>query len=77
MAVESTNGNHALAGLWVQALSFADQGDDAGLEAITPEIIHWDREISDAPQFQLELSKAHDELLDIRSEYLLPRSCSG
>jgi hypothetical protein len=77
VASESMNGNHALAGLWVQALSFADQGDDASLDAITPEIVHWDREIADASQVQIELNKAYDDLLDIRTENLLPRSCSG
>lgn len=77
VAAESKNGNHALAGLWVEALTFADQGDDAGLEAIAPEIIRWDREIDDASLFDSELKKAHDDLLDIRSEYLLPRTCSN
>lgn len=76
VAAKSRNGNHALAGLWVEALTFADQGDDASLEAIALEIVRWDREIGDTSSFDLELKKAHDDLLDIRAEYLLPRNCS-
>ncbi len=77
VAAESKNGNHALAGLWVEALTFADRGDEAGQEAIAPEIIRWDREINGRSSFDRELKKAHSDLLDIRSEYLLPRTCSG
>jgi hypothetical protein len=76
-AAKSMNGNHALAGLWVQALSFADQGDDASLDVITPEIIRWDREMADGSQVQFELDKAHNDLVDIRTENLLPQSCVG
>jgi hypothetical protein len=76
VAVESRNGNHALAGLWVQALTHADQGDVSGLHEVTPDIIRWDRKIANTSQFDNELKKAHDDLLDIRSDYMLPRSCN-
>ena len=77
VAAKSTNSNHALAGLWIQALTFADQGDEAGLTAITPEIIRWDREINDEMQFDRELKDAYQGLVDIRAEYALPLSCSS
>jgi len=73
-ATDSTNSNHALAGLWVQALTLADQGDVLGLHEVTPEFIRWDRAIANTSQFNIELEKAHDDLADIRSEYMLPRS---
>lgn len=76
VAAESNNSNHALAGLWVQALTHADQGDDSGLHEVAPEIIRWDREIANTSQFDSELKKAHDDLMDIRSDYMLPRSCN-
>jgi hypothetical protein len=75
VAAGSTNGNHALAGLWVQALTFEDQGNQAGLDAITPEIIQWDRGVSDADQFSRELQSGYQGLVDIRAEYGLPLSC--
>jgi hypothetical protein len=77
VAAESMNSNHALAGLWVQALSFADQGDAAALDQMTPEIIHWDRQIANKTQFDSELKNVHNDLVDIRIEYHLPRTCKG
>ena len=77
IAADSRNGNHALAGLWVQALTLADEGDVAGLHDVTPEIIRWDRNIANTSQFDGELKKAHDDLLDIRSDYMLSRSCNS
>jgi len=76
-AAESTNGNHALAGLWVQALSYADQDDASGLDVVGNEIVRWDREISNTTQFESALKNAHNDLLDIRSEYHLPRTCAS
>lgn len=77
VAAKSENSNHALAGLWVQALTFADQHDESGVAAIEPEIIRWDRSVDDTPQFERELEDTYQELLDIRSEYLLPLRCGG
>jgi hypothetical protein len=75
VAAQSTNSNHALAGLWIQALAFADRDDEAGLEAIGPEVVRWDRGVADAEQFDRELEAGYDELLNIRSEHSLPVRC--
>lgn len=75
VAARSTNSNHALAGLWIQALTFADQDDEAGLGTIAPEIVRWDRAVADAKQFDRELEAGYGELLDIRAEYSLPVRC--
>ena len=71
------NSNHALAGLWVQALSFADQGDMAALDQMTPDIVRWDRQIANKGQFDNELRQVHNDLVDIRIDYHLPRICKG
>jgi hypothetical protein len=76
VAAESKNGNHALAGLWVEALTYADQGNQANVETVAPEIIRWDREVDNESQFNSELTGALEDLKDIRSEYALPRTCS-
>ena len=76
VAAGSKNGNHALAGLWIQALTYEDQADKDGLFAVTPEIIRWDREINDQVQFDRELKDTYQGLIDIRAEYALPLSCS-
>lgn len=75
VAVRSTNSNHALAGLWVQVLTFEDQGDQASVDGIEPEIIRWDRGIDDAGQFRRELDSGYAELIQIRREHSLPPSC--
>jgi hypothetical protein len=77
VAAESTNSNHALAGLWLEALSFADQNDVSGLDTVSAEIVRWDREISDATQFKSSLETAYNDLLDIRSDNHLARTCTG
>lgn len=77
LAAESKNGNYALAGLWVQALSFADQDNESGINDVMTEIVRWDREVADEAQFRKGLNKTSEELKDIRSEYNLPRQCSG
>jgi len=77
VAAKSTNSNHALAGLWIQALTYADQDDADGLVALTPEIIRWDREINDQTQFDRELKDAYQGLIDIRAEYALPLHCGS
>ena len=73
---ETAKEHYALAGLWVQALTFEDQGDRAGLDAIEPEIIRWDRSIDDAQQFRQELDAGYGELVQIRKEHSLPPGCS-
>jgi len=77
VAANSTNANHALAGLWVQALTFEDQGDQASLDAIASQIIQWDRGVADSDQFNRELKSGYQDLIDIRAEYALPLSCNS
>lgn len=77
VAAQSTNSNHALAGLWVQALTFQDQRNETGLDGIRAEIIQWDRSIEDESAFDRELADVYQGLLDIRAEYLQPVNCSG
>ncbi|MGI9264248.1 MAG: hypothetical protein ACR2QU_04930 [Gammaproteobacteria bacterium] len=77
VAANSTNANHALAGLWIQALTFEDQGDQVNLDTIAPEIIQWDRGINDADHFSRELQSGYQDLIDIRAEYALPLSCNN
>jgi hypothetical protein len=60
----------------VKTLTPADQGDASSLHQVTPEIFRWDRKIANTSQFDSELKKAHDDLVDIRSDYMLPRSCN-
>ena len=56
-------------------LTFEDQGDQASVDGIEPEIIRWDRGIDDAAQFRRELDSGYAELIQIRREHSLPPTC--
>ena len=78
VAAKSTNSNHALAGLWVEALTLADQdADDTSLRPVVAELIRWDRGMDNEAEVEKELQSAHNDLQDIRADYHLPRECSG
>jgi hypothetical protein len=77
-ATNSKNGNHALAGLWVQALTLDDQVEtDSELDQVVTDIVRWDRAMDNPSQVNRELASTREELLDIRTEYHLSRTCSG
>jgi hypothetical protein len=77
VATESKNSNHALAGLWVLALSYADKGDTQSLHEMATEIVRWDRAVDDMVAAERELESAHQDLMGIRSDYNLPRTCGA
>jgi hypothetical protein len=75
VAAQSKNSNHALAGLWLEALAYTDQNDTASIQNVIPEIVRWDRGADNAQQVDEQLRLTYSELLDIRGEFQLPRSC--
>jgi hypothetical protein len=77
VAEGSRNGNHALAGLWLRALTLSDQQNKAGLDEVALEIIRWDRNIANTAQFENELNQSHSDLMSIRADYGKPRTCDG
>jgi hypothetical protein len=76
VAIQSRNANHALAGLWIKALTYADQGNPAAAQAVFPEIIRWDRDVETTEQADDLVYKALEQLKSIRSEFNLPQTCS-
>jgi hypothetical protein len=76
VAAQSRNSNHALAGLWLEALAYTDQDDTTSIQNLVPEIVRWDRGADNAQQVNEQLRLTYGELLDIRSEFQLPRSCA-
>lgn len=76
-ATNSENSNHALAGLWVAALSYADQDDSDKLNGIVPELVRWDRGMDTEADVRKELDTSYAELLNIRAEYQLPLNCDS
>jgi hypothetical protein len=77
VAAKSKNSNHALAGLWVEALSLTDTQDVERLNLIVPELVRWDRAMETDADVKKEIDDTYAELLDIRTEFHLPRHCNA
>ena len=75
-AAQSDNPDYALAGLWLQALAFADGNKADQARALFPNLIAKDASIDSEAQAESELQEALKKLKDIRQEHKLPKSCS-
>ena len=75
-AARSGNKNHSLAGLWIEALAFGDQGKTGQAQAMLPDLIAKDPDIGSEPQAEQTLQKSLQRLQEIRAEYNLPKTCS-
>ncbi len=74
-AQKSRNRDFALAGLWVEALTEADRGQDQAATAMLPAIAEQDREMKGAAQAQARLEDMLVQIGEIRTRYDLPASC--
>lgn len=75
-AQRDANPNHALAGLWLEVLSDADQGNETKARALFPTVVKRDWKIKSEAQAEESTRKALTRLMDIREEYRLPRVCA-
>ena len=75
-AAKSDNKNYALAGKWIEILTYADSRQEDKARALYPALIKIDVDISSESQAEETMRKALQKLMDIRSEYNLPRTCS-
>ena len=74
-ARQSKTPNFALAGLWLEVLSYADQGEEDKARNLFPTLVEKDSDIKSESQAEETLRKALNELMDIRREHKLPRVC--
>ena len=74
-AQKSDNPNYALAGLWLEVLSHADQRDEAKARSLFPKVVEKDWDIKSTSQAEETMRNALNDLMDIRQEYKLPRLC--
>ena len=74
-AQQSKNPNHALAGLWLEVLSYADKGDEPKMRNLFPAVVEKDWDIKTESQAEEVTHKALNELMNIRQEYNMPRAC--
>jgi hypothetical protein len=76
-AAKSTNKDYALAGIWVEALTEADRQHESEARALFPDIVKHDGDIKNEADAEAGVSKALNELGDIRVEYDMPAVCSS
>lgn len=74
-AAKSDNADFALAGLWLQVLSYADSRQEDQVRALLPDLVEKDSKLSSESQADAELQAALQKLMNIRQEYQLPRGC--
>ena len=76
-ATSSTNSDFALAGVWVQVLTEADRRNQDKMQALLPELVSQDPEISSNAEAETRISETLQELRDIRKYYELPVDCAA
>ncbi len=74
-AQQSDNPNYALAGLWLEVLSYADKGDKTQIRSLLPKIVEKDWNVKSESQAETSMRQALSELKVIRKEYNLPQTC--
>ncbi|WP_181850416.1 hypothetical protein [Thalassospira profundimaris] len=75
VAQASTNSDFVIAGLWLEALAYSDQGQEDRARAMYGDIIAKDPNISDETAAELRRRELADGLSEIRGEYDLPKVC--
>ena len=77
LAQQSDNPNFSLSGLWLEVLSYADQGNDARTRSLFPDVVKKDWDINNEAEAEATTEKTMNQLMDIREQYKMPRTCSG
>lgn len=75
-AATSDNPDFALAGLWLQVITFADSRREDQARTLLPDLVEKDSKLSSESQAETEMQAALQKLMDIRQEYKLPKDCS-
>ena len=76
-AVRSDDRDHALAGLWLEVLTYADRREEAQARALFPDLVAADPHLSSEAQAEETMRETLQSLMDIRTEYGLQRVCSA
>jgi len=68
-AARSSNQDFALAGHWVEVLTYADNGDQEQVNEHLPHLVEMDTEIDDLAEARRTLTELSQGLADIRTEF--------
>jgi len=74
-AAKSDNKDHALAGVWLEVLSYGDSRQEIKARELFPDLLSKDAVIRSEAQAEEAMRKALLALMDIREQYKLPRVC--
>lgn len=74
---QSKNPNYALAGLWLEVLSYADQGQESQARGLFPALVKQDWNIDTTVQAESKMREGTTALGNIREEYDRPRVCAA
>ncbi len=74
-AKQSENPNFAVAGYWLEVLSYADQGNNEKTKELIPGVVKKDWDTNSETEARTSLLKLQDKLMAIREEYKLPKNC--
>lgn len=75
-ASQSSNKDHALAGLWLEVLTYGDNKQEEKARKLFPDLVAKDSKITSESQAEATMREALQSLMDIRGEYNLPRVCN-
>lgn len=75
-AAQSSNKDHALAGLWLEVLTYGDNKQEENARKLFPDLVAKDSKISSETHAEQTMREALRSLMDIRGEYNLPRVCN-
>ncbi len=73
---QSKNPNYALAGLWLEILSYADKGQESKARALFPTLIKQDWNVDTTALAETKMREGTTALGNIREEYGRPRVCT-
>ncbi|MFC1763862.1 hypothetical protein ACFL6U_17530 [Planctomycetota bacterium] len=74
-AQKTDNPNYALAGLWLEILTYADQRHESQARKMFPKLVEMDWDIKSESQAEATMRDTLNELMDLREEYGLARVC--
>ncbi len=76
-AQKSKNSKYAVAGLWVEVLTYADQRDEAQARTQFPQIVERDKKIKSEAEAEAAMQDGLQQLMDARAEFKLSKVCAA
>jgi hypothetical protein len=69
------NSNYALAGLWLEVLTYADEGKEARVQELVPMVVKSDPSVESSAEASVKMEEALQGLANIRRQHSMPSKC--